>query len=274
MEVLSFYWTNIIAGCVLVFVLGHVGRHLVARNQSMEIMLLGQEFQTSILMAALLIGMVETGAHDDHSFHFESLVGLIFVLFYHSIYFFVIKKYRTFRIEGAICSILLLMGISHMVVLLSPVVEFHMVKSYLGDIVTVSKSESILVIFASVILFGVFVKFQKNIMLDTIEISIFNAPTKTRDAKKIFGLLVVLLMLFSIHLFGTIFTVGAMIIPALITGILNVHKKQFNTIVIFNSFSVITAFFFLLGFDRFPTTVIILFLIFITTIVLSLIFRK
>lgn len=274
MEILSFYWINIIAGCVLVFVLGHIGRHLVARNQSMEVMLLGQEFQTSILMAALIIGIMEAGSHDDHSFHLESFLALAFVLFYHSIYYLILRKYRTFRIEGAISSIILLTGISHMAVLLSPVVEFHMVKSYLGDIVTVSQSESVFVIIMSIICYGIFLKEHKLIMLDTIEIALFNKTTKKRSSKFVFRLLVLLIMLFSIHLFGTLFTVGAMIIPALISGVLNLNKKYFDLMVILNSLSVVGAFLCLLKFDRFPTTVIILFFIFVVSIVFSNLFKK
>ncbi|NBW85222.1 MAG: hypothetical protein EBR50_07960, partial [Proteobacteria bacterium] len=128
-----------IAAMGLVFVLGMIGRHLVARNQSMEVMLLGQEFQTSILMAALVFSLVETKEHAEHGIHLEMFLSLIFVLLYHSFYLVIIKKFRQYRVEGAILSIIMLMGFGQFVVLLSPLVEMHMVKSYLGDIVTVSK---------------------------------------------------------------------------------------------------------------------------------------
>ncbi len=230
MEILNFYWTNILAAIVLVFVLGQIGRHLIGRNQSMEIMLLGQEFQTSILMAALTLSLFETGEHSDHDFHQEVILTLIFVLAYHFVYLGLVKKYRSYRVEGAIVLMIMLMGFSHLVVLLSPVVEFHMVKSYLGDIVTVSKFESLLITVVSITSGFVLWKNNKNIKLDTLEIALFNKATKKRKSSSIFSVLVLLLMLFSIHLFGSLFTVGAMIIPAFISSIFRISSGKYNVL--------------------------------------------
>ena len=274
MEILGFYWINILAGMILVFALGMIGRHLVARNQSMEVMLLGQEFQTSLLMAALFIGLFETGDHDHHSFHLETFVSLIFVLLYHFSYLFFLKKYRNFKIEGAIVFIILLMGFSHLVVLMSPVVEFHMVKSFLGDIVTVSQNESITVALFSFFSIIILKKIDKNTELDTIEIALFNKTTKKRAHSVFFSILVLLLMLFSIHLFGSLFTIGAMIIPAFISGIFKINHQQFNILTILNSLSVVVAFFFLLFADRLPTTVVIIFLIFMTSLIGSMFLKR
>ncbi|MGK0367293.1 MAG: ABC-type Mn2+/Zn2+ transport system permease subunit [Thermoproteota archaeon] len=274
MEILNFYWANIMAGIVLVFVLGLIGRHLIARNQSMEVMLLGQEFQTSILIAAIVMGLFESGQHDDHSLHFEAIITLVLVLISHSFYILILKKNRSFRIEGAISYIILLMGLGHIIVLTSPLVEFHMIKSSLGDIVTVSKLESILVTCLGLISSLVIFKIHKNTYLDTLEFALFNKPTKKRKSYFIFSSIVLILMLFSIHLFGSLFTVGSIIIPAFITGILNINNKHYMIITFLNSLSVVGAFAFLLLFDRLPTTVLILFFIFITTLVYSLIANK
>jgi len=273
-EILSFYWTNILAAIVLVFVLGQVGRHLIGRNQSMEVMLLGQEFQTGILMAALTLSLFETGEHSDHDFHQEVILTLAFVLFYHFVYLGIVKKYRSYRVEGAIVLMIMLMGFSHLVVLLSPVVEFHMVKSYLGDIVTVSKFESLLITVVSIISGIVLWKMRRNIKLDTLEIALFNKATKKRRSSRIFSVLVLLLMLFSIHLFGSLFTVGAMIIPAFISSIFNISSRHYNILSGVNALSVIMAFGFLLQFDRLPTTVLILMFIFLFSLIFSAVFRK
>lgn len=267
MEILNFYWISIIAAMLLVLVLGHIGRHLIARNQSMEIMLLGQEFQTAILIAAMIIGMFETGGHDDHNIHLESIVSLGIVLLFHFFYFLILKNNRSYRIEGAISFIVLLMGLSHFVVLLSPIVEFHMVKSYLGDIVTVSKSESIVACVVTIICLTWIYRLRKNLNLDTIEISLFNKVTKKRPSQYHFSLIVLIIMLFSIHLFGTLFTVGAMIIPAFISAIARFNQKNFNVIMIFNILSVPFAFYIINYHDRLPTTVVILFLILINQLV-------
>lgn len=274
MEVLAFYWPNLIAGVILVFVLGIVGQHLVARNQSMEVMLLGQEFQTSILMSALVMSMLESGEHSDHGLHLEMIISLGFVILYHLTYQLILKRFRSFKIEGAIALILILTGVSHLIVLLSPLVEMHMVKSYLGDIVTVSKVESLSV---SVIVFIAFLflkKISKETFLDTLEISLFNKTTKKRKQSFIFSAIVLLLMLLSIHLFGSLFTVGTIIIPAFISGILNVDKRHYLMMNVFNSLSVVGAFMFLTIFDRLPTTVFILFFIFLVSLIYSLAFKR
>lgn len=274
MEVLAFYWPNLIAGVILVFVLGIVGQHLVARNQSMEVMLLGQEFQTSILMSALVMSMFESGEHSDHGLHLEMIISLGFVIVYHLTYQLILKRFRSFKIEGAIALILILTGFSHLIVLLSPLVEMHMVKSYLGDIVTVSKVESLSVSVIVFIAFFVLKKISKETFLDTLEISLFNKTTKKRKQSFIFSAIVLLLMLLSIHLFGSLFTVGAIIIPAFISGILNVDKRHYLMMNVFNSLSVVGAFMFLTIFDRLPTTVFILFFIFLVSLIYSLAFKR
>ncbi len=274
MEVLAFYWPNLIAGVVLVFVLGVVGQHLVARNQSMEVMLLGQEFQTSILMSALVMSLFESGKHSDHGLHLEMFISLLFVLIYHFTYQLILKRFRNFRIEGAIALILILTGFSHLIVLLSPLVEMHMVKSYLGDIVTVSKIESLAVSVVVIISYFLLRKIEKETFLDTLEMSLFNKTTKKRKSSVLFSAVVLILMLLSIHLFGSLFTVGAIIIPAFLSGVLNVDKKHFMTMTILNSLSVVGAFMFLTIFDRLPTTVFILFFILIVSLVYSLAFKR
>lgn len=273
MEILSFYWISIIAAMLLVFILGHIGRHLVARNQSMEIMLLGQEFQSAILIAALIIGFFETAGHDDHNIHLESIVSLFIVLAFHAIYLSVIKRKRSYRIEGAISFIVLLMGLSHFVVLLSPIVEFHMVKSFFGDIVTVSRVESIIACIAALFAMLLFFHIRKNLGLDTIEIALFNKVTKKRNSQIIFAVLVLIMMLFSIHLFGTLFTVGSMIIPAFISGLFGLNKKSFNLLMVVNLFSVPFAFYIINYHDRLPTTVVILFLLLLNQLLGSFILK-
>jgi ABC-type Mn2+/Zn2+ transport system permease subunit len=269
MDVLDFYWLNIVAGIILVFVLGTVGRHIVGRNQSMEIMLLGQEFQTSLLLATPLITLIESAEHDDHNTHLEALLTLVFVVLLHKIFSTFIKKYRSYRIEGAIIFIVLLMGLSHLIVLFSPLVEFHMVKGFLGDIVTVPRSESIFVIISSLFIYFLFLKTKEETKLDTIEIALFNRATKRRKTSFIFSTIVFLLMLLSVHLFGSLFTIGAMIIPSFIAAIMKLSEKKYFYLTILNSFSVIGAFLMLSIFDRLPTTVLILFFILFISLIYS-----
>jgi ABC-type Mn2+/Zn2+ transport system permease subunit len=274
MEMIEFYWPNILAAVILVFVLGMVGRHMVARNQSMEVMLLGQEFQTSILMAALVFATVETQEHSDHGIHLEMFLSLFFVLIYHGFYLLIINKFRQYRIEGAILSIIMLMGFGQFIVLLSPLVEMHMVKSYLGDIVTVSKTESLSLAGLVVLAYIFLNSMKKKVELDTIEIALFNKVTKKRKSQLHFSIIVLILMLLSIHLFGSLFTMGAIIIPAFIAGFSRLSQKQYIAMTVINSLSVVGAFMMLTQFDRVPTTIFILFSIFFISMIYSIILKK
>lgn len=275
MEVLEFYWVSIFAGMALLFTFSEIGRHLVARNQSMDVLLLGQEFQTSILISSFFLAIFEDGGHhDEHSFHVEALIALGLTLLIHSFYIRVLRKNRQYKIEGAIALIVLLMCVGHFVVAFSPLVEFHMVKSFLGDIVTVSKVEAIFVGILSLVSWVVLFWHSKSLKLDTLEIAIFNKLTKKRKSQLLFNIVVIVLMLFSIHLFGTLFTVGGLILPALIAGVFKLRDSKLRILSLVNSLCVPLAFTFLMDFDRFPTTVLIIFLITIISIVFSFIFKE
>ena len=79
---LSLFLPNIEAGFFLVIILGLLGQHLVARNQALDVMLLGSEFQSGILVAALVMNIFEGKDHGDHGFHFETLISLLLFLYY------------------------------------------------------------------------------------------------------------------------------------------------------------------------------------------------
>ncbi len=270
MEVLSFYWPNILAGMILVLTLSTIGQHIVPRNQSMDIMLLGQEFQTGVLIAAIILSSIESGEHSDHGLHMEMILTICIVLLFHFLYSKISSGFRQYKIELSLVFIVLLMGLSHLVVLLSPIVEFHMMKSYLGDIVTISKVESFIGMGLCLILLIVFNYHSRSFSFDTLEMAIFNKPTKLRKTQGLFNIILLFLMLISVHLFGTIFTVGSLIIPSVLTSLLKVSKEKNYIINIMNMFCVPFAFFILSYFDRIPTTVAIIFFVFINSLFFSI----
>jgi ABC-type Mn2+/Zn2+ transport system permease subunit len=271
MEMLTFYWPNILAASLLVMVLGLMGFHLLARNQSMEVMLLGQEFQTGILVAALVQSLFNIQHDNEHGIHAEAILSFIFVLLVHGLYVFWIKNNRAYRIEGAIISMLILMGLSHLIVVLSPSVEFHMVHAALGDIVTVSRSESLLVALLAIVLMVGYYRLHSHFFQETIEIAFFNRATKKRKSSLYFQGILYLLMFISIHLFGGLFTVGSMLIPAFMSSIFQVSRHDYVRLLILNCLMVVVAFAITLIFDRLPTTVIIILSQFLFTLIFSLI---
>lgn len=258
MEIISFYSINILAGSLLVILLGLIGTHAIARNKSLDVMLLGQEFQTSILISALLLNWLAFSEHDDHGIHLETFLSLGFVVIFHSAFSKLLKNKNQYKVEASIVGIVLLMGLGQLVVSLSPSIEFHMVKSFIGDIVTVSKVESLIVSLVALISLGILLYKRKFILKDSIEIALFNKITSKRSSYYIYSILLVVSMLSSIHLFGSLFTIGTILIPSFICTFFGVNVRQMQYLHFINWISVPLSFY-LLGFnDRIPNTVTII----------------
>src|SRR5690554_6849649 len=97
MEMLIFYWPNLVAGALIAAGLGLVGLHIFARHQALEAFVLGQEIQTSIIVIAYaLIGL---GQHSDHGFHVETIFSLGLAFAMHLLYLRVIGKRHHLRME-------------------------------------------------------------------------------------------------------------------------------------------------------------------------------
>lgn len=272
--IFNFYWPNILAAIFLIFIFCHLGQHLIARNKAMEVMLLGQEFQTGILTSALLLSLFESGHHDDHGLHIEFFVTGLIVLFIHSLYLFIHKRFRHIKVEGAVSFIVLLILTSQFIVSLNPGIEFHMVKSMMGDIVTVSKGESVFVSLLSLVACGIYYSFRDGIHEDTMDISLFNKRTHKGFYNFIFNILVFTLMFMSIHLLGSIFTLGALFIPAFVLQFFYVTPKTKFILFIILSLTSPLSFFLLTMNDRLAPTLLIILLITVISVVYGFIFKK
>ena len=262
MELLSFYFPSIIASILLLLVLGLLGYHLIARNQSLEVLLLGQEFQTAILLSAFFLSILPRISYDHHGVHLEIIITLILAILSHILFRRIFRFKSHIKTEGVVGYLVFLMGLNQLVILISPLIEMHMVKSYIGDIVTVSKSESYFLIGISVVALIGIIKRRKFFFLDSLDISIFGKVTKQRNNKLFFNAVTLCMMLFSIHHFGVLFTLGAILIPGLINSFFLLSKKDLIFQVALSSTSPIFAFILTTYNDRLPTTVLILFIVF------------
>ena len=267
---LSLFLPNIEAGFFLVIILGLLGQHLVARNQALDVMLLGSEFQSGILVAALVMNIFEGEDHGDHGFHFETVISLLFVFILHPLLSRVMKSKRFLKVEASLVFILLLMGVNHLVVLLSPAVEFHMIKASLGDIVTASKAESYFVMAASILMIVLFMKNRQKFLQNTIDIALLNKPVKDT----LFNGILFLVLVLSIHLFGTLFTLAGILLPSFLSSAFRLSRRNYMKMVFSNSLIVVASFLLITKFDRLPTTVVIVFLIFIYNLSFSLLLKR
>lgn len=261
MELLSFYYTSIIASILLIIVLGFLGHHLIGRGQSLEVLLLGQEFQTAILFSAFILSVLPHINYNHNGIHLEVVLTLFFTILSHFIFKKIFKNKVYLKTEGVVGFIIVLMGLNQLIILASPLIEMHMVKSYIGDIVTVSKTESFFLIIISLISSFCIIKKKSIFFEDTLEISLFGKLTKKRKSLISFNILTVIMMLFSIHHFGVLFTLGTIILPGLVNSFFKLSTKDIIYQLILSSSSPIFAFAITTYNDQLPTTVVILFII-------------
>lgn len=273
MELLSFYLGSIIASILLLIALGLIGYHLIARSQSLEVLLLGQEFQTSILLSAFLVSILPLVHYDHHGIHLEILFTLVVTIISHIIFrrFFINKSY--IKTEGVVGYIIFLMGLNQLIILISPLIEMHMVKSFIGDIVTVSKSESYFVVGLSLLCLFLLIKKNKIFYEDSLELALFGKVTKKRKSEFFFNSVTLIMMLFSIHHFGVLFTLGAIMIPGLCNAYFKLSSKDLIGQLLLSCISPLIAFILTTYNDRLPTTVLILFVTFFLNLVFGYIKR-
>lgn len=272
--IFEFYWPNIIAASLLIFIFSHIGSHLFARNKAIEVMLLGQEFQTGILFSAFFLAIFQSIEHDDHGLHIEFLITGAFVLSSHSFYLFIHKKLRHLKVEGAVSLIVLLILVSQLIVSLNPGIEFHMIKSLMGDIVTVSKSESIFVSIFSCFSILLYFFFYKDIEKDSLDFALFSKQTHKRFSYILFNLLVFTLMFLSIHLLGTIFTLGVLFIPAYVLQFFYLTKKLKSILFILLGLSSPLSFYLLSFNDRVAPTLLIILVTSVISTVYGFLFNR
>jgi hypothetical protein len=267
MELLDFYLPSIIASIFLLLVLGLLGYHLIARNQSLEVLLLGQEFQTAILVSAFILSVLPHIDYDHHGIHLEIILTLVLAILSHLFFRRVFQFKSHIKTEGVVGYLVFLMGLNQLVILISPLIEMHMVKSYIGDIVTVSKTESYFLIAISLASLVGIIKKSHLIFQDSLDLAIFGKITKKRKNELFFNAVTLCMMLFSIHHFGVLFTLGAILIPGLVNSFFLLTKRDLIFQVMLSSLSPILAFTLTTYNDRLPTTVLILFIVFGSNII-------
>lgn len=251
MEVLIFYWPNLLAGMLIAAGLGLVGFHILARNQSLESFVLGQEIQTSIILIAF--GLIAFGSHSDHGLHIEAVfsLGLAFAL--HLLFLRAVRKERALRMEISVVYIFLLTAVNNLLMSLSPLIEGHMVASLLGDIVTAGRVESYGVALASSALLALYAFKHRRLLDESVEVALFD-----RRPKGLFltGALT-LFMGVSVHVLGLLFTIVMLLAMPLALNVLgnSSYRASQVSLVVVNAASVALGFMNINWVDRVPTSV-------------------
>lgn len=269
MEILAFYWPNILAGVLIAAGLGLLGLHIVARNQALEAYVLGQEIQTSIILIAF--ALIGANAHSDHGLHIESVFSLGLAFSLHLAFLRASRYWPSLRMEISVAAIFFFMAINNFLMSMSPLIEGHMVASLLGDIATATKAESIGIAVGSLALLIVYAWKNRAFLDETIEAALFEKRPKNLALTA----MLVLFMGVSAHIFGLLFTICMLLIGPLSLNIMGgiglVRSKVF--LVGLNCSSVGLGFWSMNWFDRAPTSVCIVLWAFSIALI-SLIIRK
>lgn len=251
MELIQFYWPNLIAGFLLSLSLGLIGIHTIARNQSLESFVLGQELQSGIIFGAFFLNLIDM--HADHGFHWESIFSLLLAIVLHLFFFLLIKRYNLIRIELSIAYVFILLALNNLFMSLDPMIEGHMVNSLLGDIVTASKVESLLIgaLSLAFIFYGLIKR--QDILADSVEYALFNEG----HTKKSHQFFLLIFMSLSVHILGLVFTLCMLLLTPLCMLMAKIKNYQFAIIfvMLINGLSVVIGFAGLGINDRVPTSV-------------------
>jgi ABC-type Mn2+/Zn2+ transport system permease subunit len=258
-EIINFYSLNILVGAILSIALGLYGSHVVARDKTMEVVLLGQTIQVGILFG-VIVNSIIFSHHDDHGLHLEIVVSVFFTIFVYGFYEKLTQEKKFIKTPVLVLFYTVLLSLSYLTVAASPLVESHMVKAFLGDIVTASKTELRLILLISVATLIFFRKKSREILLQSFDLSLFghSSTLKAKDQSLFFNLIVLCLMIYSIHVFGIVFTICMMVLPVSIVQFSNSSVLGlYRFIYIASPLSVLIGFLFNIKLDQFPTSSLI-----------------
>lgn len=259
MEIISFYFLNILVGALLALVLGLYGSHLVARNKTLEIILLGQSIQVGILIGVIVSGLVFQG-HNDHGIHLEIIISILFTLLLFSFYEKITQTKKQIKTPFLVMLYTLLIAVSYLAISASPLVESHMVKAFLGDIVTASKFELYLILALSIAALFFFLMKKEVLTRQSFDLSSFGHLITNQNLKTyyVFNLMVVALMIYSIHVLGIVFTLVMMILPITLAQFNRLNLKGlYWWIALITPTSVLLGFTLNIQNDQYPTSPLI-----------------
>lgn len=256
MEMIQFYLPNIIVGALLSIVLSLYGAHVVSRNKTVEVLLLGQSIQVGILLGVIITSFLFS-FHQDHGFHPEMLVSLFFTIIIYGIYHKLTRFKKYAKTPVLVLHLTFLMALSYLIVAASPLVESHMVKSYLGDIVTASIYELAAIFIFSLIALAFYWTKKREIELQSFDVSLFGHLISSRDGRVYwyFNFIILGLMIFSIHVLGVVFTLCMMIFPITLVQFSSFSVSQFNKYIFISSpLSVLIGFLLNMQYEHLPTS--------------------
>ena len=270
MEILAFYSLSIFVAMIMSIGLGLFGLHLVGRRQSVETLMIGQLMQFGLLIGALFKIIFHLNIGDGHDGHIQMLFSFLISFVFYFLIQKLVKKFEALKNEINLIIIILSISLGQIIMGFVPQIESFYTQSFTGDIVTASHSEAYFLLFGGVLCLIYLLKRSKKIISDTIDYGLYGLHLDIKAP--LFELVLFVLMSLSLHIFGLLFTLGMMLIPAFFIN--SQVKLHFKTSVLFITFlnllGVLIGFCFnILSYD-FPTSPAIILSTLVLYLLLSL----
>jgi ABC-type Mn2+/Zn2+ transport system permease subunit len=228
MELLLVYWPNLLATVLFGTLLPFLGAHLVARGDSVKMLSMSQAAGLGITIAMLFLKIFSI-EQENKTFLVPILLGFIFSVscFFGSIF---IEKDGEQNTGLFLSLFLCFWAITQALIGFFPAIEALQTNIYFGDIVTLTKTHSILFSLGAtaLITYGL-IRFQW-LKQRTFDLAVLLLPWQW---KKDFGFaaLSLLAVTFSIQFLGLLFTLSCLFLPTVMLSFasalgVNIHIRR------------------------------------------------
>jgi ABC-type Mn2+/Zn2+ transport system permease subunit len=261
MEMLKFYFLNIVVGCLMAVTLGHYGIHLVGRRKTLETLMIGQTMQLGIILGAFLTSLFFHNTGVIHEEHIGLIVSLLLSGFIYFCHGQCSKKWYYLKTELSLLVIILSIALSHVLTAVNPLIESHLVRSFVGDIVTASKMENYFILLITFLCGIYFFLNKKRILDESIDYGLYGHILNKKAV--LFEFVIFVIMCLCIHVFGLLFTLGMLLIPIIAFNMIGNFKysKMLFVIALINILSVCLGFLLNIQFEKLPTSPVIVILL-------------
>lgn len=220
-DFIQFYWPNILATVLAASILPCFGAHWIARNEGAKAVMLSQVAGFGVLLG-LLVKMIFAVEGSPTWLPLPTAMGILFS-FSASWVLSLFPQTESVKTAMYLSIFFFFWSLSQAILGIFPGLEAHHSSLYFGDVVTLTKAES-LYFCVGMFISGLYFTFQQSRLLErTFELSVLQFPSKIFSSRDGLFLLVGLTSLvFSIQFLGVLFTLSCFLIPSTAIGILRI----------------------------------------------------
>ncbi len=268
MTLLAIYQWTILASMLAGSALALLGCHLAARDKAMQTLCIGQGATLGVLIG---IGFLRSFAVHEEVVHFGPLVtATLFSWGAYEIGEMWVERHPASKTTLFTALFTALLALGYLAIALFPTLENHMTQLFFGDLATLCNTDAMVTCFLATVSFALLTTYWKPISNESFEIASFGnlratGTARDRRISRVFRLLVLFTLCYSIQFLGFLFTTTCLFTP---TGLLRFAgvrrlRQHFGLGVLVAMTSTLVGFFISLSATRLPTvpTIVVVMLI-------------